>query len=340
MISMRSLIETTPGRPLGLLKGFYRRHSLVINLGSLLLLFVAVAMWQCITVVVPAGHLGVKWYRFFGGTDTETVYAEGTQFLWPWDKIEVYDARLQQINRDFEVLSRDGLSITVNIALRYQINPARVGGLHKYVGRDYVDVLLVPAVGAFARAVFSQNSTDDIYTGRRAALEGEIRKAVIAGLDQGIGPIGASRQPWILLADILIRDMRFPPEVQAAINRKMAQDQLRQEYAYRLQREELESQRKEVEARGIAQFQAIVGAGISENYLRWRGIDATLALARSNNTKVVVIGSAKDGMPLILGGGEAAALGAPEKHDAPTPGQPDIAADSGRTASTEATSSH
>jgi regulator of protease activity HflC (stomatin/prohibitin superfamily) len=328
----RSLIGTMPRQTKLLLRSFYQRHRLAINLSGLLLLFLIVAMWQFITVVIPAGHIGVKWYRFFGGTDTETVYTEGTHFLWPWDKIEVYDARLQQINRDFEVLSRDGLSITVNIAFRFQINPARVGELHKYVGRDYVDVLLVPEVGAFARAVFSQNSTEDIYTVRRAALDGEIRKAVIAGLDKGIGSLGISHQPWIILADVLIRDMRFPPEVQEAINRKMAQDQLRQEYAYRLQREELESQRKEVEAHGIAQFQAIVGAGM-ENYLRWRGIDATLALARSCNAKVVMIGSAKGGTPLILGGAEGRASGVPDKHGEPTSNP---AEEPGRTGSTDA----
>ena len=110
-----------------------------------------------------------------------------------------------------------------------------------------------------------------------------------------------SASPWLLIDAVLIRGMQFPPEVQASVNRKMQQYQLREEYRYRLERERLESERKQVEAEGIARFQQIIGAGISENYLKWKGIDATLALAQSPNAKVVVIGAGKDGMPLILG---------------------------------------
>jgi len=166
-------------------------------------------------------------------------------------------------------------------------------------------------------------------------LEHEIREAVIKGLSEGVGPIGRSDRPLILLTDVLIREMRFPTEVQEAINRKMAQDQLRQEYAYRLQSEELERQRKEVEARGIAEFQAI--AGISENYLRWRGIEATVELARSANAKLVIIGSPKSGLPLILNGLEQSSSGAPSGPSEPTESKPpEIAAAPTGTASTGA----
>ena len=112
---------------------------------------------------------------------------------------------------------------------------------------------------------------------------------------------GEPVEPWLFVDAVLIRSMQFPPDVQSAVNRKMEQYQLREEYRYRLEREKLESERKQVEAQGIANFQQIVGAGISENYLKWKGIDATLALAQSANAKVVVIGAGKDGMPLILG---------------------------------------
>lgn len=304
MVAVLSRIGTATRTPQVRIMAFYKEYALVINLGALLTLFVVVAFWQWITVVVPAGHVGVKWYRFIGGTDTETVYAEGNHFILPWDKMAIYDARLQQINRDFDVLTRDGLTMTVNIAFRYQLNDATVGQLHKHVGSEYLETILVPIVGSYARSVFSQNSTDEIYTDRRMALQGEIKQAVVAELDHNLGQADRQRRPWLFLDDVLIRGMRFPPEVQSAINRKMEQYQLKQEYTYRLQREELESQRKEVEARGIALFQSIVGAGISDTYLRWKGIDATLALAQSPNAKIVVIGAAKDGMPLILGGAD------------------------------------
>jgi hypothetical protein len=190
----------------------------------------------------------------------------------------------------------------INIALRFRLNESMVGELHKHIGPDYVDKLLVPTVGSFARIVFSQNSMDDIYTTRRAAIQEEIREAVINDMVHDFGQDLGQKAPWVFVQDVLIREMHFPTEVQQAVNRKIEQYQVEQEYGYRLKREEFESRRKEVEARGIATFQTIVSSGISETYLRWKGIDATLALAQSPNTKVVVIGSGPQNLPLILGG--------------------------------------
>jgi regulator of protease activity HflC (stomatin/prohibitin superfamily) len=285
-----------------LLRTWYRTHRGNIVLAILLTIFIVTALWEFIAKVIPAGHVGVEWHRFAGGTDTETVYEEGTRFILPWNKMAVYDARLQQFNHDFDVLTRDGLMMTVNIAVRFRLNQAAVGLLHKHVGPAYVDTLLVPTVGSFARIVFSQNSTDEIYTDRRIAVQAEIKRAVLAELDHYLGQGDGRNIPWLFLDDVLIRSMRFPPEVASAVNRKMEQYQLREEYSYRLEREKLESERKEIEARGIALFQNIVGSGISDTYLRWKGIDATLALARSPNAKIIVVGTGKDGLPLILGG--------------------------------------
>jgi len=296
-------------------------------LSPLLAGFVVIALWQWITVVIPAGHVGVKWYRFAGGTDTQTIYGEGSRFVWPWDRMAVYDARLQQFSRDFDVLTREGLMMTVNIAARYRLNDSAVGLLHKHLGPEYVETLFAPTVGSFARIIFSQNSTDAVYTDRRSAVQAEIKQAVTSELDRYLGQQDRRSVPWLYLDDILIRSMRFPPEVQSAVNRKMAQHQLREEYAYRLQREELESQRKEIEAQGIARFQSIVGAGISDTYLRWKGIDATLKLADSPNAKMVIIGAAKDGLPLILGPWDnSTAPPGPPKADAPgqTAGRPPL----------------
>jgi regulator of protease activity HflC (stomatin/prohibitin superfamily) len=296
---------------------WYKRHSLTINLGALTTVFFVVAVWQWISVVIPAGYVGVRWYRFVGGTDTQTIYSEGSHFIWPWDRVTMYDTRLQQFSRDFDVLTRDGMMMTVNIACRFRLNETMIGLLHKHVGAEYMENLLVPVVGSFARIVFSQNSTDGVYTDRRIAVQDEIKHAVTAELDHNLGQPDRSKAPWLYLDDVLVRSMRFPPEVQAAVNRKMEQYQLREEYAYRLQREELESKRKEVEAQGIARFQTIVGAGISDTYLRWKGIDATLALAQSSNAKIVVIGTGKDGLPLILNGADAPPAAAPPHEDSP-----------------------
>jgi regulator of protease activity HflC (stomatin/prohibitin superfamily) len=304
-----------------MLEAEYYGRRFALALALLVAVFVIALFWPWIFVTVPAGHVAVKWYRFLGGTDTAHVYGEGSRLIFPWNKVVVYEARVQQINRDFDVLTSDGLTMTINIAVRFRINEATVGGLHKFVGPDYVDRLIIPAVGAYARQVLSQNSTDAIYTTRRASIQQEVKQAVIADLSPRAGERAFKQDgPWLFVEDLLIRSMRFPPAVQAAVDRKMEQYQLKQEYAYRLERERLESERKEVEAHGIARFQSIVSTGISESYLRWKGIDATLALAQSPNAKLVMIGSAKDGMPIILGGDTTTSA-----HTAPPPPSPPMA---------------
>jgi regulator of protease activity HflC (stomatin/prohibitin superfamily) len=70
---------------------------------------------------------------------------------------------------------------------------------------------------------------------------------------------------------------------------------------YVLTKEKQEAKRKRVEALGIADFQKIVTQGISEQLLEWKGIEATEKLAASPNTKVIVVGGGKTGLPLILG---------------------------------------
>jgi regulator of protease activity HflC (stomatin/prohibitin superfamily) len=280
----------------------FRRYRFSFCLAAIVVLFVVAVVWPYIFVTVPAGHVAVKWYRFKGGTDTARAYGEGTRFMYPWDRIEIYEARVQQVNRDFDVLTRDGLTMAINIAVRFRLNEPMIADLHKRVGPDYLERLLIPAVGAYARQVFSQNSTEGIYTARRSSVQDEIKQAVVADLSPRSSDRPEQNGSWVIIEDVLIRSMRFPPVVQAAIDRKMEQYQLKQEYAYRLEREHLESERKEIEAQGIAKFQTIVRAGISDGYLRWKGIDATLALAQSPNAKVVLIGTPKDGMPLILGG--------------------------------------
>jgi regulator of protease activity HflC (stomatin/prohibitin superfamily) len=280
---------------------YYARNRPTVHVVVLAGLFFAVVSLQWVLVTIPAGHVGVMWYRLLGGTDTVSVYREGLRFVFPWDKMTIYDARLQNATQDFDVLTRDGLSMTVNVVVQFRLNQRMVGRLHKAIGPKYVDSLLMPAIGGDIREIISRNSTDEVYTTRRSEIQDETRGHVAAGLMPAVKISGEAVEPWLFVDAVLIRSMQFPPDVQSAVNRKMEQYQLREEYRYRLEREKLESERKQVEAQGIAKFQQTVGAGISENYLKWKGIDATLALAQSANAKVVVIGAGKDGMPLILG---------------------------------------
>jgi regulator of protease activity HflC (stomatin/prohibitin superfamily) len=298
-------------RSIGRKLSYYRGAS---SLTLLVLLFLLLVCWPWIVITVPAGHVAVRWWRLFGGTDISRVYDEGSYFNFPWDEMPIYDVRIQTISGDFDVLTSDGMMMHVDVALRIRLNRDTVGLLHKNVGPGYAETLVRPALGTYVRAVFSRYAAEEAYGIQRLAIQEQIRKAVTEDLAPRLSTDAANSEPgspslaaqWISVQDVLIRSIKFPDAVEAAINRKIEQYEVKQEYRYRLEREQLESQRRQVEAQGIAKFQQIVGAGLTDAYLRWKGIEATLALAQSPNSKIVVIGTPRDGMPLILGGADGA----------------------------------
>jgi regulator of protease activity HflC (stomatin/prohibitin superfamily) len=188
------------------------------------------------------------------------------------------------------------------------------GVLHKFIGPDYLISVVNPEIGSRAREVISQFSAEQVYTSRTSIenkIRGEAQLSLSTHLNSLVQP-EAMEQPdpkhyndflqnSIQILDTLVLSIELPTPIVAAINRQTQQYYEIQEYKYRVEREAQESTRKQIEANGIAEFQRIVSQGISESYLRWRGIEATLALAQSSNAKIVVIGSGKDGLPIILG---------------------------------------
>lgn len=282
------------------IKAFFARHLMTMTLVLLILTFLAGLLYPMSVITIPSGNIGILWRRFAGGTDLTTVWNEGIHLIAPFDELIIYDARLLQVEHDFDVLSNDGLTITVNIAFRYRIIKENAPVLHKYVGANYTNILLLPEIGSQARNVFSQYAPDQIYT-KRDEIQEKIEFAVRDSLTNEFNPDSLINVEYIQLEDVLIRSIRLPPEVQASIVRKVEQYHLSLEYVHRLNRERSEAERRIIEANGIRQFQEIIGEGITQAYLQWKGIDATLQLAQSNNAKVVIIGSGSSGMPLILG---------------------------------------
>lgn len=289
---------------------FIGHHGPEIAVVIMIFVFMVVYFSDEIFYTIPPGSVGVLWLRFGGGTVLYRYLGEGLHIIAPWDKIYIYDVRLQQLEQDFDVLSADGLKMTVNIAYRFQAIPETVPELHQYIGPNYVSVLLTTEIGARARDIFSRNTPEEIFSDRRIQIQREILVDVQKDLQTTFSPM-AKHSPdhpidFVRLDDVLIRGITLPPEVEAAINRKEEQKQLNLEYDYRLLRETKEAERKKIEAGGIREFQDTVSTGITDSYLRWKGIEATLELARSNNAKIVIVGGGKDGLPLILGNMDAA----------------------------------
>ncbi len=263
----------------------------------LLLLFIV--LWPLIIHNIPPGHVGVLWLRIFGGTVVDETLGEGLKLTFPWDKIYVYDARLQYVQEHVKGLSIDGLDVGVTVTGRFVINAEKVGYLHKALGPSYIDTLIRPQLRTILMTYISMNEADDFYSSDRRKLQNEIQadfKNALANVVANVDFSGA----YIKLESVLIEEIDLPPFVKQAIEEKERVRHASEAYQYRLVLEDKERERKRIEAEGIRTFQQIVSPGITESYLRWRGIEATLKLAMSNNAKVVIIGGGKDGLPIIL----------------------------------------
>lgn len=275
------------------------RYLLPITVAALLAAFFILTFSDRMLVTIPAGHSGVKWKRFAGGTVLDRIYHEGFHMIWPWDEMAIYDLRFHTVDRDFPAIDSEGLRFTAQVSTRLRPKAHTLPLLHQKVGQNYVAVLVVPEVASHARSVISKYSAQEVYSD--ALKRSEVRET-IRQITRVEMPLRQEKDlDLIEIEDILIRDITLPPLVALAIEEKIRQKHLDQEWLYRLSREQKESERKVIEATGIQRFQEIVARGISENYLRWKGIDATLKLAESNNAKIVIIGSSPSGLPIILG---------------------------------------
>jgi regulator of protease activity HflC (stomatin/prohibitin superfamily) len=285
-----------------------RRLSTAIAFTLLIVLFVVFMLWRHMVITVPAGHAGVMWWRFFGGTDViAAAKEEGVHLIFPWDELIIYDSRLQEHTEVFSVVANNGLNLEVTASIRWRARKTRLGELHRSIGPDYLRRLLLPEVGSVLRETISRYKAEDLYANDRHAIQETIYRSLLAASGNGIG--GVNEEPgsanMISLLDVLLAEVTLPESLQAAIERKFAQAELVEEFRFRVQREELESKRKEVEAKGIRTFQEIVTPTISDAYLRWTGIEATLKLAQSPNSKVVIVGNGPGGLPVILNGFES-----------------------------------
>ena len=247
------------------------------------LLIAFVQIWT----VVPAGHVGVV--DFFGNVSDNTLLP-GVNFVNPLAKVVKFDARTQEMKETMEVPSKEGLSIQLEISLLYSLNKENANKIYKSVGEDYVDKIVLPQFRSVVRGVTSQFDAQALYTGEREKLQEMIRK----DLEKIVGPRG------INIESSPLRRITLPSRLTAAIEEKLKADQESQRMQFVLQKEKQEAERKRIEAKGIADFQDIVSKGISDQLLRWKGIEATENLAKSTNAKVVVIGAGKNGLPLIL----------------------------------------
>lgn len=285
------------------------RREVAIGILTAMIVISLFAPWIFITI--PNGYFGALWYRFGGGV-ADYPLRDGIHAIFPWNHIYSYYLRQQVDTQEYTAITQDGIAVKMQVSLVYHLLPDRIPVLQAQVGPEYRVVLIHPSVGAEVRRVAASHTIEALYNGNRQAVENELYNDILEAPQNRLGGRGDLRDIDLVYCDeVYIRNVELPDRLAQAILEKAGQQQLAESYTFRLDRERLEAQRKQIEASGIAAFQQTVQQGISPTYLQWRGIEATLQLATSPNAKVIVIGSGKDGLPIIFNSDGFTAPGQP-----------------------------
>ncbi len=240
------------------------------------------------TVSIPTGNVGVL--TLFGRVDTDQVLGEGIHLINPLKSVQKLSIQTQSRKESASVPSNEGLILTLDTSLLYHLDRTKAAQLYQSIGADYAEKVIEPTLRAAVRQVTSAHTANALYTNARELVAQQIEQQ----LKDQLAPRG------IVVESILLRDIQLPPMLKSSIEAKQQaeQDALRMNFI--LQKEKQEAERKRIEAQGIADFQRIVAQGISAQLLEWKGIEATERLATSANSKVVIIGNPKNGLPLVL----------------------------------------
>ncbi len=271
-------------------KAFARRQAPYLILLLFLLCFFVVFFFNRIVISIHPGELGVLWRRLGGGTQIDTVYREGMHLILPFNEMYIYNVRKQQFTDTIDVLTVDGLTVKVRYSVRYFLDKDTLPLLHQRVGPDFVTVVVKPEVRSVMRMVFGQYKPEEIYATQKAIQE---RISVLSKTHL--------EARFVALDDVPIETITLPTRISDAIESKLAQQQVDQEYVYRLSIATKEAERKRIESDGLRVYNETVNNSLTPSVLSWHGIQATQELAKSPNAKVVVVGSGKNGLPLILG---------------------------------------
>ena len=259
---------------------------------ALIVFLPVVFLWGSLTVTIPSGYAGLTFHTFGEGVDpTEAPLTSGFHFKAPWNKVYKYEVRQTEQLESLEVLSSNLLKINMEMTVFTQPVYGKLGYLETERGRNYESAVIRPAMRSVAREVIAKYLPEEFNTTKREQIQIEIQ-------DQLSKKLSAN---YVQLNDVLIRNIQLPKTLEEAIERKLQQEQESLEYEFRLEKAQKEADRLRIEAAGIRDFEEIISKGLSDKLLKWKGIEATKEISKSNNAKVVIVGGGDAGLPIILG---------------------------------------
>lgn len=301
---------------------------------GLLIVFIIIFEWHRMVVVIHSGQVGVQYKMFEGGTITDYVYPEGIHFLWPWNTMYVYNTQVQETERHFEVLTRDGLAVQVDLSIRYHPEPTMVGVLQQQIGQDYAAKIVVPEVESAVRTSIGKLNIEQLYSGllQSSATAPKAATGPLASPLAHVAPVEASTpqsapelapadtsgpqgtpdtslaaafeiaadqaaKQYVVIDKVIVTHIKLPPAIESAIEVKMTAAENAETANYRI----VLSQ-KEIEiANNQKQANDIVRSSLDDRLLRLKMIQALEDLSKSPNSKIVVIPNDRNSTPLILG---------------------------------------
>ncbi len=240
---------------------------------------------------IQPGERSIIFKPYTMGLDKANVYEPGFHVIAPWNKMITYNVMEQTKDERMDVLDRNSLSISIDVTIRFNPVYKKIGDLHETFGVNYGNILVIPEVRSAVRSVTGRYTAEEIFSSKRMEVEDAIKNETAVVL----------KENDIDMRALLIRSITLPAQIKEAIESKLKQEQEALAYKFKLDKERSEAERMKIEAEGIAKYNQIINSSITEKILQQKGIDATIKLAESPNTKVIVIGSGKDGLPLILG---------------------------------------
>jgi regulator of protease activity HflC (stomatin/prohibitin superfamily) len=266
--------------------------------GKSILILAAVALFviflfsKSMFVTIDATERAVIFRQLSTGLDKDHIYSPGFEVVAPWNKLNVFSVAEQTKEETMDVLDKNGLSVNIDVTVRFNPIYNKIGYLYEKFEMDYINLLVVPEIRSVVRQVAGRYTAEEIYSTKRS----EVELAIITEAGKKL------LQNNVDMKALLIRSIKLPKDIKQAIENKLTQEQEALAYRFKLEKEKSEAERKRIAAEGESAANKIINNSLTPQLLKMRGIEATLELSKSSNTKTIIIGSGKDGMPLILGG--------------------------------------
>ncbi len=240
-------------------------------------------------ITIPSGYAGVLWQRFFNGTRMDKTYQEGIHFIFPWDKMHLYDCRLQTLKANIVALTNNGLPLDIEMAVYFRLDKDYLPQLHKNIGPNYTEVIVRPMTVANIRSIAGQMSAEAVFSSQKNFVN-QLNLATKVQFAEN----------FMDMKNVYLVRISLPKAITNAIENKLMEKERVAQKAFSVDAEKQEKLRKEIEARGIEFYNKTVAKSLSPDILTWQGIEATRKLSLSDNTKTIIIGSGKNGLPVIL----------------------------------------